>query len=126
MSLTSTYLNTVLTQPKYIDIIKHNIGVTRPTVLGWPDVIRENSKIHATRYAKLDRTTSDYPTNLQLLQNAVRDHHEWQRTPVNENNLELVEKYWKYFELVPILEVCNTESMFRTIIYHSRLHPELT
>lgn len=83
MSMTSSYLNRVLKDDIYIQTIKHNIGIRRPLVLGWSDLLRENSKVHATRYAKLNQITSDYPTNFQLLINAIR-----------KNNMELVEKYW--------------------------------
>lgn len=84
-SLTSSQINDRLKNLNSINIIKRRLGITRPTVdevlcdnshcvSPWDDVIRENSKIHATKYARLDISTSDYPSITTIIRNVLREN----------------------------------------------------
>lgn len=104
MTLVNSELNQKLKNPFYLQIIKDNVGITRP-VIDWLDLLRENSIINPTKYAQICNDVTDYPNGERLLINAV----------VN-NKFDLVELYWKYFDL-SIIESCNSIKMFQSILH---------
>lgn len=58
-------------------------------------------------------TRPDVPSGKQLLTNAIR-----------ENRVDLVQKYFKYFkDHFDLITSCNTESMFRTLLYQIQQFP---
>lgn len=61
--------------------ISKQVGVNRP-VLDWYDLIRENSKVNATRYSIIKNYVPDYPDNITLLVNAIIS-----------SNYQLIDKY---------------------------------
>lgn len=110
-----------------LDQIKKQLGITRPLIdtqlctitqfaqykntppytTPWDDLIRENSKIHATRYTTVTGNHSDRPSDSQLLTNAIR-----------EDRLDLVELYFPHFT-PQHLNDCTSPMMFRALIYES-------
>lgn len=121
MSLVSTHLNDKLKNPVFLNVVKDNVKVIRPIVESnvcsddgectspWMDLIRENSKIHSTKYARFPmiENVPDFPIRYLLI-NAIRD-----------NRLDLVEKYFQYFQYfwVEAFIFCNTEVMFRALVH---------
>lgn len=88
ISLTSNHMNDMLTYR--INDVAKLFGIVRPTI-SWSDLVRENSKIHATQYAKLQSSTfydtiPDLASGDILLSNAIR-----------EEQYQLVDKYFNYF-----------------------------
>lgn len=105
ISLLSSSVNDRLKNNNIIQIIRNNMGIRRP-VIDWIDLIRENFKINATKYAKVDDNDffnfkiRELPYHIELLQNAI-----------TENRLDLIDKYWSYYNN-RALRLCNTSQTF--------------
>lgn len=90
-SLTSSSINDKLKSKHIINLLKTKFDITKSMidnmvcdggncVSPWEDLLRENSKINATKYARVGEG-SDYPTLATLVRNALRDNR-------------YVDKYW--------------------------------
>lgn len=104
LSLTNEYFNNYLTNN--IQMIADHLNITRP-VISWQDLIRENSKIHGTRYAKIKSNLlgiSDLVTRFLLLENVIRD-----------DRLDLIFDYLDILSPDNLIE-CQSEEMIKFLL----------
>lgn len=77
IALTSSRINNLLKSTYMINVVQERFNIKRP-VLDWSDLLRENSKIHATKYAKTSDVYdiyTDYPYVGQLVCNVLRENY---------------------------------------------------
>lgn len=97
IALTSKQVNERLNTPYYTKLLAHHLGIDRP-VIDWEDLIRENSKIRATKYAKVKDDVVDYPNMRTIVRNALKYN-------------KYVNKYLEYIELNDIVYSTDVDTI---------------
>lgn len=87
ISLVSSAINNRFKKDNLIDLVAQHLKISRPIINNWTanvdgknvhisrweELLRENSKIHATKYAHA-QSTDDYPHIRTVIQNVLREN----------------------------------------------------